>query len=232
MSPNPICLALDTGDVETASRLASATQDHVGIFKVGLTSYIGTSALIVGALASLRPVFLDLKLHDIPAQVEGAVDEIAALGATYTTVHAGGGRAMIESAVRASRDRVKILAVTVLTSLDDAALADVGIAGSAADQVLRLAGMALDAGAHGLVCSPLEVAALRQKFGRHDEGGPLLVVPGIRPQGSDAGDQRRTLGPRQALEAGADIIVIGRPITAAADPAAAAAAIRREITGG
>jgi orotidine-5'-phosphate decarboxylase len=143
-------------------------------------------------------------------------------------VHAAGGFDMVKAAVGAAGDSMKVLAVTVLTSLDDAELEQVGMRGSAGAAVLRLAERALDAGAHGLVCSPLEVAAMRVRFGDAFE----LVVPGIRPAGSGSDDQRRTLGPREAMDAGADLLVVGRPITGAHDPVLAARAILDEATGG
>jgi orotidine-5'-phosphate decarboxylase len=202
----------------------------VGMFKIGLMAYAANGPGIVRSLARMRPVFLDLKLHDIPAQVEGAVDAVRGLGARYLTVHAGGGPEMLTRAVAAAGTEVTVLAVTVLTSLDDRVLELTGVDASATSQVLRLADLALNSGAPGLVCSPLEVAALRERFGPADEGGPVLVVAGIRPQGADNADQRRTMTPKQALDAGADVIVVGRPITGARDPAAAARRIREEIT--
>lgn len=223
---NPICVALDRTDRSEIEALAGAVEDHVGLFKVGLTAFDANGADLVRALAARRGVFLDLKLHDIPAQVEGAVGAVGDLGASYLTVHASGGAAMVKAAVAAAGD-LTILAVTVLTSLDDADLDAVGMRGPASDAVFRLADLALGAGAPGLVCSPLEVAALRREFG--DE--PVLVVPGIRPAGAPAGDQRRTLAPREALDAGADILVVGRPITGAPDAAAAALALAREVAG-
>ena len=168
---------------------------------------------------------MDLKLHDIPAQVESAVANISEWGAALTTVHASGGVDMIKAAVAAASDHLKVVAVTVLTSLDDAALGAIGLAGSASDAVMRLAEAALGAGADGLVCSPLEVALIRERFGPD----PLLVVPGIRPADVSADDQKRTLGPRDALDAGASLLVVGRPITAASDPVQAARAIRAEL---
>ena len=197
----------------------------MGAFKVGLTTFTAGGDDLVRRLAGSRPVFLDLKFHDIPAQVRGAVDSVARLGVTYTTVHASGGEQMVSAAVEGANGRVAVLAVTVLTSIDDTVLADVGVADPAEKQVLRLAELALGAGAHGLVCSPLEVEAIRQKFGRSEDGGPLIVVPGVRPPGGGADDQRRTSSPRAALQAGADLIVVGRPITQADDPGAAASAL-------
>jgi orotidine-5'-phosphate decarboxylase len=225
---NPICVALDSRDRQRVETLATETEDHVGMFKVGLTTYVSFGSDLTAELAARRPVFLDLKLHDIPAQVAGAVGSVATTGASLVTVHAAGGREMIEAAVGAAGD-LTILAVTVLTSLDDASLAEIGMGGPAEKAVLNLAELALEAGAHGLVCSPLEVEALRARFGPQEQDGPLLVVPGIRPSGSGAGDQRRTLTPRAAIAAGADVIVVGRPITEAADPASAARAVFEEI---
>lgn len=226
--PNPLCLALDSSDAEEVARLAAATERHVGVFKVGLTSFVSFGSYLTRSLAKQRPVFLDLKLHDIPQQVAGAVSAVAGTGAVYVTIHAGGGPEMVSAAADAAGPDVTILAVTVLTSLDDESLRRIGIEGPSEEAVLRLAELALGAGAKGLVCSPLEVAKVRSEFGQTRDGGPLLVVPGIRPVGSSQGDQRRTLGPREAIEAGADMIVVGRPITAAPDPAAAAEYILKD----
>jgi orotidine-5'-phosphate decarboxylase len=218
---NPICVALDFASAERVRSVAAAVAPSAGVLKLGLTTLYSAGTELVGELARSRPVFVDAKLHDIPAQVEGAMDSIAALGASYVTVHAGGGFEMVKAAVGAAGEGLDVLAVTVLTSLDETEWARLGFSGPTEDGVVRLAERALDAGADGLVCSPLEVAALRRRFG----SDPRLVVPGIRPAGAAAGDQLRTLGPREALEAGADLLVIGRPITAASDPAAAAAEI-------
>jgi len=223
---SPICVALDFPDVARTLEVARATEASVGVFKVGLTSIYGAGTELVSELKSSRPVFVDAKLHDIPAQVEGATCAVAALGARYVTVHAGGGYDMVKAAVAAAGQNLRVLAVTVLTSLDDAELNRLGHSLGSGDAVVRLAERALDAGAHGLVCSPLEVASLRQRFG----AGPELVVPGIRPLGSDADDQRRVLGPRAALDAGADLLVVGRPITAAPDPSRAAAEMLHSLT--
>jgi orotidine-5'-phosphate decarboxylase len=227
---NPICVALDFDDPQRVREVAAATADHVGIFKVGLTAYARGGPALVQELAARHPVFLDLKFHDIPAQVAGAVRAAAATGALYTTVHASGGPAMVAAAVDAAGHSVTVLAVTVLTSLDDWALDAIGMKKPAADAVLRLAGLALAAGADGLVCSPHEVDEIRAEFGARGDGGPLLVVPGIRSAGEAHGDQKRTLSATEALAAGADVIVVGRPITAAADPAAAARRLLEEIS--
>jgi orotidine-5'-phosphate decarboxylase len=219
---NPICVALDSRDPDRVATVAAATEPHVGMFKVGLTTYVSFGSYLTSSLAARLPVFLDLKLHDIPAQVAGAVRSVAATGASLVTIHASGGADMIKAAVDAAGD-VTVLAVTVLTSLDDPALSEIGMTPPTEKAVLTLAELAISNGAHGLVCSPLEVEAIRARFGPQSDGGPLLVVPGIRPAGSDRGDQRRTLTPGQALAAGADVLVIGRPITEADDPARAAA---------
>jgi orotidine-5'-phosphate decarboxylase len=226
--PNRIIAALDTTDLATAQTWARSLAPHCGLMKLGLAFFMAHGPAGVRAVTD-RPVFLDLKLHDIPNTVVGAVSAILPLGARMLTLHAAGGAAMIAAARRAADaggpERPKLLAVTVLTSLSAAALAETGVMGSPSEQVLRLAKLALDAGADGLVCSPQEVAMLR----RHIGPNPLLVVPGIRPEGAPAGDQARTMTPREAVSAGADWLVIGRPITAAADPALAAAAIAADI---
>ena len=221
---HPLCVALDAADPVANRDIAAAVAPHAGVLKIGLTAFVAGGASLVAEIATLRPVFLDLKLHDIPAQVAGAVRSAAATGASLVTIHASGGPEMVGRATEAAEGRVTILAVTILTSLDDDDLDRIGMAGPPEKAVLRLAEMALEAGAPGLVCSPHEVAHLRRRFGPRSEGGPLLVVPGIRPQGA-GDDQKRTLGPSEALEAGADLIVVGRPITEAADPAAAARAL-------
>jgi orotidine-5'-phosphate decarboxylase len=193
------------------------------MLKLGLEFFAANGPAGVARFARHR-IFLDLKLHDIPNTVAGAVRALAPLRPALVTLHAAGGAAMI-AAARAEIDRAhgsptRLLAVTVLTSLDAAALPTIGVPATPLDQVLRLGRLAMDGGAHGLVCSAHEVTALRTALGP----GPLLVVPGIRPAGAALGDQARTMTPAAAIEAGADYIVVGRPITAAADPAAAAAA--------
>jgi orotidine-5'-phosphate decarboxylase len=219
---NPICAALDVNDPGAAERLASKLVGHVGLFKVGLELFVAHGRAAVDAIRKFHlPVFLDLKLHDIPQTVEGAARGVAALGVDYVTVHASGGSEMIRAARRAL-PRTKLLAVTALTSLGPDDLDAVGLA---RDVVPRLAKLAVAAGADGVVCAPQEVWALRASLGP----APLLVVPGIRPAGAAAGDQRRTGTPAEAIRAGASILVIGRPLRDAPDPAAAADAIAREI---
>jgi orotidine-5'-phosphate decarboxylase len=228
-APNPIALALDFDDPARVREIAALTSAHVGVFKVGLTAYASGGPPLVRDLAANHPVFLDLKFHDIPAQVAGAVRGVAATGALYTTVHASGGSAMVAAAVEAAGHSLTVLAVTVLTSLDDWALEAIGLKGPAADATVRLAGLALAAGADGLVCSAHEVDELRREFGARRTGGPLLVVPGIRGPGESHGDQRRTMSAADALDAGADLIVVGRPITSAPDPAEAARRLCEQV---
>ena len=226
---SPICLALDTSDESQLRHLAEVTAPSVGVYKIGLTTIHSIGPRLVPALARLKPVFADAKLHDIPVQVEGATRVIGAAGASFVTVHASGGHEMVRAAAHVSGENLNVLAVTILTSLDERGLARIGIEGSMGDAVLRLSQLALGAGADGLVCSPNEVGRLRSEFGTVREGGPMLVVPGIRPVGAEVDDQKRTLGPREAVAAGADLIVVGRPITEAEDPAAAARAINDEV---
>jgi orotidine-5'-phosphate decarboxylase len=223
--------ALDTGDLARAEGLAAALSGRCGVLKVGLELFCAAGAPAVAAIARHAPVFLDVKLHDIPNTVAGALRSLLPLRPAMVTLHAGGGPAMIaaarEQAETAGADRPLLLAVTVLTSMDAAALAATGVADTPAQQVLRLARMAIAAGADGLVCSPHEAALLRAELGP----GPALVVPGVRPAGSAPGDQARVATPAEAVAAGADWIVVGRPITGAADPAAAAAAIVADLAG-
>ena len=218
--------ALDTADPVQAATWADALAPHCGVLKLGLEFYLAAGPAGMRCVTQ-RPVFLDLKLHDIPNTVAGAVRAVLPLRPHMLTLHAAGGGAMIEAARRTAdgADRPLLLAVTVLTSLDSSALHATGVAGGPRQQVLRLARLALGAGADGVVCSAQEAAMLRGALG----AGPVLVVPGIRPAGTESADQARTMTPRQAAEAGADWIVVGRPITSSSDPAAAAAAIAAEL---
>jgi len=217
-----LCAALDFPSWSAAEPFARSVAPEVGLLKVGLELFAAEGPAAVRAAAALgRPVFLDLKLHDIPNTVEGAARSAAATGASLLTVHASGGTEMVRAAVRGAGPGLRILAVTILTSLDAEGLALVGLAGPPVDAVIRLARLAVDAGAHGLVCSPLEVVAVRARLGP----GPLLVVPGVRPAGAARGDQARVATPQEAVRAGADVLVLGRPLREAADPAAAARAI-------
>jgi orotidine-5'-phosphate decarboxylase len=230
-----IIVALDLPDAESARALARNLQGQVGWVKVGMTLYYAAGPDIVRDLRSLGfKVFVDLKLHDIPHQVAGAARTLARAGADMFTVHASGGSAMMEAAIRGSAeaaakfrsDKPSVIAVTVLTSLDDAALAGLGVGHTTAEQVALLAALAHDAGCDGVVCSPEEAAAMRSLLG----ADALVVTPGVRPAGEDAGDQARTATPTEAIDAGASHLVIGRPITAAADPVAAVRAIVKELS--
>ncbi|HEY3918683.1 MAG TPA: orotidine-5'-phosphate decarboxylase [Stellaceae bacterium] len=227
MDRNPILCAIDTPELARAQALIAATQAAVGGVKLGLEFFAAHGpAGIRAAAAGQKNLFLDLKLHDIPNTVAGAVKSSLALDPLLLTLHAAGGATMMRAAVAArGAARTKLLGVTVLTSLDDGDLAAVGQSGPAAAQVRRLALLAQASGLDGIVCSPQEVAMLRQACGKDF----LLVVPGIRPAGAVVGDQKRVQTPRDAIAAGADYLVIGRPITEAPDPAAAARAIFAEL---
>jgi orotidine-5'-phosphate decarboxylase len=221
-NPAPIAVALDAPDLETAARWAGLVTPHVSTVKIGLELYLRYGPGVVASIrgASGVRIFLDLKLHDIPATVSGAARAVARLRPDLLTVHAAGGQEVVRAAVEGAPDTT-VAAVTVLTSLSQADLDRIGMAGPMPDAVRRLAVLAVEAGARGLVCSPQEVAAVRAEVGPD----VTLITPGIRPAGSSADDQARTATPEQALRAGADLLVIGRPITAAPDPGAAAAAI-------
>ena len=230
-----ILVALDTPEIGHALELIAALQGRVGGFKVGLQLFTRGGPDVVRAVRdSGSDVFLDLKLHDIPNTVAGAAAAIARLGVAYFTVHASGGAEMIRRGVQSSAESAAaeglpapcVLAVTVLTSHDEQELRSIGLQGPAEEAVLRLAALARDAGAGGVVCSPLEVAAVRAIF-----ADGRLVVPGIRPASGEVhgDDQSRTATPAGAVAEGADLLVIGRPITRASDPAAAASRIAAEI---
>jgi orotidine-5'-phosphate decarboxylase len=233
---NPILVALDTADPRAAEGLARRLAGRVGGVKLGLEFFAANGPGPVERLAALGlPVFLDLKFHDIPNTVAGAIRSVAPLAPLMVNVHAQGGLAMMEAAKDAAHEAAAklgktppiLLAVTVLTSLDGPALRQAGVAGGAAAQVLRLAALAKKAGLDGVVCSGREVQAIRRALGPDF----VLVVPGIRPAWAAAGDQKRIVTPAKALKAGADWLVIGRPITGAADPEQAAARIQAEIDG-
>jgi orotidine-5'-phosphate decarboxylase len=228
-APNPVYVALDTTDLEYALSLAGRIAPHIGGLKLGLEFFSAHGPDGVRAFADIGlPIFLDLKFHDIPNTVAGAVKAATRLGVSILNVHASGGAAMMKAAVEAARSvnpNTKVIAVTVLTSLNDAELMAVGQTPSAGEQVLRLAQLTKSCGLDGVVCSAHEISALRGALG--DDF--LLVVPGIRPAGSDIGDQRRVMGPGEAHAAGASILVVGRPITAAPDPLAAARDIAESL---
>lgn len=223
---NPILVALDVSDLARAERLAKSLDGYVGGFKVGLELLMGEGPESVSRIAEFGlPVFADAKLHDIPNTTERAARRLAARGARWITAHATGGSRMIEAAASgltagSEGRKVGVLAVTVLTSLDQADLETLGVSNSVRTQSVELARMARRAGAEGVICSPSEVVsvkALSPEF--------LAVTPGIRPVGSAHGDQKRTSTPVEALRAGADFIVVGRAITEAADPVASASSI-------
>jgi orotidine-5'-phosphate decarboxylase len=225
-----LAFALDYPTLAEAEAGAARVAQAVGVLKVGLELFVaeGAAAVKLGGKLGLK-VFLDLKLHDIPETVERAVATAGQLGASLLTLHATGGPRMLEAAAkRAEREAtgLKLLAVTVLTSLDASDLAATGITASPAEHVLRLGKLARGAGIHGLVCSTAEVAALRRELGPE----PILVTPGIRPAGAAIGDQKRVGTPASALKDGSSLLVVGRPIRDAADPVAAAQSILREMS--
>jgi orotidine-5'-phosphate decarboxylase len=227
--PNPVFVAIDTPELARARALAEAVRPYVGGLKLGLEFFSAQGPEGVRAMVETGlPVFADLKLHDIPNTVAGAAREIARLGVAMLNLHASGGEAMMRAAadaIAALHPRPLLVAVTVLTSLDEAALESVGQKGPPVAQAERLAALAKASGLDGVVCSAHEIAAVKRAGGADF----LAVVPGIRPAGSALADQRRVMTPKQARAAGADILVIGRPITGTADPAAAARAIAEEL---
>jgi orotidine-5'-phosphate decarboxylase len=225
---SPVFCPIDVPDLAAAQDMSRKVAPHVGGLKLGLEFFVANGPSGVREIAKLgKPIFLDLKLHDIPNTVAGAVRSAAELGIEYLTIHTSGGPAMLKAAAEAAAGRVKLLGVSVLTSLDDADLVVVGQQGPVATQVGRLAKLAQECGLDGLICSPVEIALVRMCCGT----GFTLMVPGIRPPGSDAGDQKRVMTPAEAMKAGADWLVIGRPITAAPDPAEAARAINAGLEG-
>jgi orotidine-5'-phosphate decarboxylase len=220
-----IALALDVPDLDTAKRLIDETGDHVGVFKVGLELYTAVGPAAVEAVhAAGAECFLDLKLHDIPATMGRSVARAASMGVAYLTVH---GVAGLDSLRQASDNAgsMRLLAVTVLTSLDAEALEAIGLNGGPRSAVDRIAKLAWGAGLRGFVTSAHECAALRAALGEQ----AFLVTPGIRPANSDVGDQKRVMTPADAIEAGADLLVVGRPIRDAENPAEAAADIARQV---
>ncbi|WP_442678722.1 orotidine-5'-phosphate decarboxylase [Sphingomonas sp. ASY06-1R] len=216
-----IFVAIDTPDLAGAIAMANKIKGHVGGIKLGLEFFSAHGQHGVRELAAIGlPIFLDLKLHDIPNTVASAIQALHGVAPSILTIHAAGGRAMMEDAKAAAPPSTKVVAVTVLTSLDAGDLASIGVGGDEHKQVERLTGLAHEAGLDGVVCSGFEVAAARKLW---RDG--FFVVPGVRPAGGASGDQKRVMTPRQALDNGASILVIGRPITRAEDPDAAARAI-------
>ncbi len=217
-----VAVALDVPDVQRALRLAEILGGEGLVYKVGLELFIAAGPEVVRALKQRGArVFLDLKLHDIPNTAAGAVRSANFWDVDFLTVHLSGGRGMLEAAVAAAGPSLRLLGVSVLTSLDQTALSETGVERKVEDQVLALAGLGVEAGFRGVVCSPNEAPLLRQVFGE----GLFLVTPGVRPKGMESGDQKRVATPGEALAGGASLLVIGRPITAASDPAAALASI-------
>ena len=226
---SPIFVALDTPELNQAVAIAEAVRGHAGGVKLGLEFFSANGPAGIRTIADLHlPIFLDLKLHDIPNAVAKAVEALAPLEPAILTVHAAGGRAMLAAAKAAAPEGTKVVAVTVLTSLDADDLACIGVDSAPSDQVVRLGMLARDSGIDGIVCSGAEVGSISSLW---PDG--FFVVPGIRPPGADVADQKRVVTARQALDGGASVLVIGRPITGAADPARAieqiAGSLKREV---
>lgn len=223
---NPIFVAIDTPDLRHALQVAEAVKEHAGGVKLGLEFFSAQGPAGIAAVADLGiPLFLDLKLHDIPTTVARAIKALGPLNPAILTVHAAGGEAMLKAAKAAAPGGTRVVAVTVLTSLDEADLACTGINSAPSDQVVRLAMLARDSGVDGIVCSGAEVATVRGLWPQ-----ATLVVPGVRPAGAETADQKRVVTPRQALDDGASVIVIGRPITGASDPARAVMDIANSLS--
>ena len=222
---NPVYLALDVPQIEPAKALINKVKAHIGGVKLGLEFFCAHGGHGVHEIAHLGlPIFLDLKFHDIPNTVASAMMAIHVYEPKIVTIHASGGRAMMEDAKAAAAEGCKVVAVTTLTSMDEADLAATGVGGSAEDQVMRLAELAHASGLDGIVCSGREVGKVHKQW---KDG--YFVVPGLRPAGSGAGDQKRVVTPRKARDNGASVLVIGRPISRADDPEAAARAIEATL---
>jgi orotidine-5'-phosphate decarboxylase len=222
---NPVYLALDLPRLDAAKALAEKVRGHVGGIKLGLEFFCAHGHHGVHEIAQVGlPIFLDLKLHDIPNTVAGAMQAIHALNPAIVTVHASGGQAMMEDAKAAAGEHCKVVAVTMLTSMDDSDLVSTGVSGSAHDHVLRLADLAQAAGLDGIVCSGHEIGEVHRRWKKG-----FFVVPGLRPAGAAVGDQKRVVTPRAARDDGASVLVIGRPISRAEDPAKAAREIEATL---
>jgi orotidine-5'-phosphate decarboxylase len=220
-----VFVALDTPSLETAKALAARVRHHVGGIKLGLEFFMGNGRHGVLEMATLGlPIFLDLKLHDIPNTVAKAIQALCPIDPAILTVHAAGGRAMLEDAKAAAPVGTKVVAVTTLTSLDGSDLAAIGVARQPHEQVLHLTELAMSAGVDGIVCSGAEVKAARALWPKG-----FFVVPGVRPANGVIGDQKRVVTPREAMDSGASIIVVGRPITKAENPDEAARAIEATL---
>ncbi len=221
-SRDRLIVAIDRSSRDEILRLADALHDTAGVLKIGLQAFVANGPSLVRELVARgERIFLDLKIHDIPNTAKHAVAEAVALGVEMVTVHASGGPAMLEACAAEAPAHPLLLGVTILTSFDEVEVQAVGFPGTTVENAVRLAQLAQRSGLRGVVTSPQEIEAIRGACGP----GLTLVVPGIRPEGSDAGDQRRTKTPAAAIAAGADYIVVGRPITDARDPRAAAADI-------
>ena len=221
-----IIVALDVATKKEALALVEQLRAQISFFKVGLQLYTAEGPEIVrGVLAASAKVFFDLKLHDIPSTVGRAVESAARLGVQMLTIHLSGGPEMIRAAAAARKNNLSILGVTVLTSADEETLREIGISDKIDNQVLRLAQLGVDCGIDGLITSPREVKMLRQEFGRKIK----IVTPGVRPNWAEAGDQKRAMTPREALDVGADYLVIGRPIVADPNPRQALTKILGEL---
>jgi orotidine-5'-phosphate decarboxylase len=221
-----LIVALDVSTAAEAQKLVQRVGDDAGIYKVGLQLFTAEGpGLVRDLVRSGKRIFLDLKLHDIPNTVVHAVKSAVELGVHMLTIHASGGAAMLRAATEAAAGRINILGVTVLTSLNDEDMQEIGISGRVSDQVLRMASLAQSAGCQGIVTSPREALMIRKSMGE----GFAIVTPGVRPVGAETHDQQRTATPAQAIGNGASHIVVGRPITHAADPAQAAQAIISEM---
>ncbi|MFB0611147.1 orotidine-5'-phosphate decarboxylase [Aurantiacibacter poecillastricola] len=222
---NPVYLALDVPQLDAAKALANTVKGHIGGVKLGLEFFCAHGAHGVHEIAQLGlPIFLDLKLHDIPNTVAGAMQALHVLEPAIMTVHASGGRAMMEDAKAAAGEHTKVVAVTMLTSLDERDLQRTGVTGTPHDHVMRLAELAEASGLDGIVCSGQEVGAVHKQW---KDG--FFVVPGLRPAGKATGDQKRVVTPRQARDDGASVLVIGRPISRADDPLQAAREIEATL---
>jgi len=222
---SPVYIAIDTPDLDRAQQLAGEVRHHVGGLKLGLEFFYANGHHGVLEMAKFGlPIFLDLKLHDIPNTVAKAIQSLHVLEPAILTVHAAGGRAMLEEAKAAAGSGTRVVAVTVLTSLDAGDLRDIGVSREATAQVEHLTDLAREAGLDGIVCSGAEVGIAKKRW-----PGGYFVVPGVRPAGGRLGDQKRTVTPRQAMDAGASVIVVGRPITQAPNPDQAARAIEATL---
>lgn len=222
---NPVYLALDLPRLDAGKELVNRIKAHIGGVKLGMEFFYAHGHHGVREIAHCGlPIFLDLKLHDIPNTVAAAMQSIHVLEPAVVTIHASGGRAMMEDAKAAAAEGTKVVGVTMLTSLDERDLARTGVGGSPHDHVMRLAELAESAGLDGIVCSGKEVGAVRKQW----KNG-FFVVPGLRPAGSSVGDQKRVVTPRQARDDGASVLVIGRPISKADDPVLAARAIEATL---